>query len=234
MKRLNIAIVIVALINIVLTAVLLNKMSFFDSLVAKPNEETQNSKGHNSTNNKEEKADKVYSYGCKVCKIGEELVVKGIHVRIQDAYFTKSTEGLTILSDIFEVENGKLTDDDAYLLVYNAEVWCERTDEGLDWFGGAVRNGGSIAPAGELVGTSWLEPLSSKQRDSAHVFINGRYLPQKPEKMNIVIYVDKFSIDNVNEADMYFVINTTGMMFSGLDEPKKQAGFVHLGKLKVK
>ena len=235
MKRLNTAIVLVAVINIVLTVVLLNKMGITKRFVTGFRESKDLTKSNVSKKKNNQDDEVLFSYGCNVKKKGEELVVKGIHVKVNDAYFTKNTDGLTILIDYLKLDKGIITDD-CYLCVVDAEIWCERPDEGLDWFRVAFKDGeaGHIQTVGEIAGSSWLEPLTSKQRDNGHVFINGRYLPQKPEKMNMVFVLDECSLKEPEKAEMYFEINTTGMVISGIKDAEKYAGFEEIGKIKFK
>lgn len=231
MKRLNAAIILVTIINVVLTVILLNKMGVFPMFAKKMNNKNHTNIMHERKVDDEEQ---VVSYGCKVCNRNEELVVKDIHVKVKDAYYTKNTKGLTLVSDIVDTKDGVIIEDGVYFLVVEADVWCDRPDEGMDFFKPANTFSGGLNAVGEIVGSSWYSTLTEKELQNPHVYINGKYLPQTPTEMSIIFRVDEPLGGDIKENDMYFAINTTGGQLSGQKDIKKRAGFINLGKVKVK
>ena len=229
MKKLAFANVLLGIVIIALSCVLAFKMGLFEKIALNFREDPDKVVAKDKTI---EQSGKLYSYGCKVFKKGEEQVTKGIHINVKDAYITKETKGLTITSNIFNTdESGHIIDDDK-LMVVDAEVWCDRPDEGMDYFKVAMNDNNRIYDCSEIVGSSWYEDLSPAQINDPLLYINGKYLPQQPTEMNIIFLLKETDEQKLKKNDFYFEINTSGIQPGDLENPEKQCSFLKIGKVR--
>lgn len=171
------------------------------------------------------------TYGCRVCKIGEEAHQTHIHALVKKAYLTKNITGLAIQSDVAETDKrGEITDG-SYVLAVNADIWSDTPDEGMDWLSvQGFAKGKYIVHSGELMGSSWYSTLSKKQQESSMIYISGKYLPTTPTNMDIYFLV--FPETDINKS-LYFCINTVGIDIACQSKKHTKVTLVNLGKVNL-